>query len=771
MQRRGYLLLVLAVVFFWRLWFMPDGFLYPAHGAYSDLTITHWPNALFIRRSLATWRQLPLWRPLILGGEPFAANPLSGLWYPPNLLLLALPLNLAFNLLFVLHTAWAGWGGYRLARAVGASPAGGLLAAFTLMFAPRAIAHLVTGHVGLYCAFAWLPWALRAVRRLARKGDPSNVAAVAVTVALMVLADVRMGFYGGLMAAGYWLWNILAGRGDRGQKRPVRVGAALAAALLTAALLAVQVLPLAAVSGRLNRGRLGLEESAIGSLPPRYLIGTLVADHGGYHEWMTYLGAVSLLFALVGLARWPGRERWWWGSVGLVAALYSLGTNTPLYGLLYRCFSPLGWLRVPARAWFLAVVATAVLAARGMTARGEAGLAPGARPLLRRRAGLAAVALVGATLAGGLGAWILGLPVNVVATAAVWPAGGALLALRAARRLRAPAFACLVLGLGLADLWLVDFTLFRVRSADEVMAEGRAAAAWLSVQPRPFRVYSPSYSIPQHTGAAYDIETVDGVDPFQLSDYVAFMRVATGVDVPGYSVTLPPFPEVAEGEDALLAHREAVPDLRLLGLLNVRYLAAAYPMKLEGLAPLAEQEGVHLYQNEYALPRAFVIGRVEVSEGTEEALAWLMENDPGQAATVERGTPLDGPPGVKGAHLIEWTPNRIQVEAEGPGLLVLSEVYEPDWRVRVDGRPEEVVRVNGILRGVYLGKDRHRVEFAYRPGGLETGLVMAIAGWAAVVALYVMGRRQPQEIPPVQGPISRCSVPHARCDRGGRLRC
>ncbi len=66
--RIALLVLVLAATFFWRLWFTPDGFLYRPNALYSDLTITHWPNALFVRDSLARWGQGPLWRSLILGG-------------------------------------------------------------------------------------------------------------------------------------------------------------------------------------------------------------------------------------------------------------------------------------------------------------------------------------------------------------------------------------------------------------------------------------------------------------------------------------------------------------------------------------------------------------------------------------------------------------------------------------------------------------------------------------------------------------------------------
>jgi hypothetical protein len=696
-------LLILAAVFFWRLWSVPDGFLYRPNSDYSDLTITHWPNALFIRDSLATWGQVPLWRDLILGGEPFAANPLSGLWYPPNLLLLVLPLTVAFNLLFVLHTAWAGWGGYALARSVGASRAGGLLAALTVMLTPKAMAHLASGHVGLYYAWAWLPWVLWAVRRLARRRGPGDVAMVSATAAMLILADVRLGFYGGLAAAGYWIIDLKSQISNLKSQAVLAVGTVL----LVGALVAVQMVPLAAVSARLNRGGLALEESGIASLPPSYLVGLLVADHGGFQETMTYMGVVGLLLALVGLVWWHGRERWWWGGLALVAAVYSLGTNTPFYGLLYRVLPPLGWLRGPARAWFLVVLAAAVLAARGLTALEE-------RASKRPWSDRVAVGLAGATLAGGIGGTVLHLPANVVLAAVIWPLAGVLVVQRAGGRIRRILFAALILTLALVDLFYVGSTLYRVRPASEVLAEGEAAASWLAEQPGRFRVYSPSYSIPQHTGAVYGVEMVDGVDPFQLAGYVDFMRAATGVDLPGYSVTVPSFPEVAPGEDMLLAHRDAVPDLRLLGLLNVRYLAAAYPMQSDGLVLLGERGGAHLYRNERALPRAFVVESDRVLESDD----------------------------VAEGRVVEWTPNRIRVEAEGPGLLVLSEVYDPDWQARMDGEVAEIVRVEGILRGVYLEDGLHRVEFVYWPSGLTVAISMTVAGVVCLAALWALEWRR-----------------------------
>jgi hypothetical protein len=157
-----------------------------------------------------------------------------------------------------------------------------------------------------------------------------------------------------------------------------------------------------------------------------------------------------------------------------------------------------------------------------------------------------------------------------------------------------------------------------------------------------------------------------------------------------------------------------------------------------------------------------------MAEGLEGALAWLAEaeNDPRRAAVVE-GTEGAGEQGARSreqgtgsggqeagsegqgaegreagqARIVQWTPNRIQVEAEGPGLLVLSEVYDPDWRGQVDGREVEIVRADGILRGITLEEGQHQVTFVYRPAGLGIGCGVTAAGWACAAALWALGRK------------------------------
>ncbi len=100
--------LLLPVVLFWR---NPTGFPYPGPEAlYSDISISHYPNAVFLKQTLVAFAEIPLWSSAILSGYPFGANPLSGSWYPPGWIALLFPLPLGFTLAAGLHILWGGGG-------------------------------------------------------------------------------------------------------------------------------------------------------------------------------------------------------------------------------------------------------------------------------------------------------------------------------------------------------------------------------------------------------------------------------------------------------------------------------------------------------------------------------------------------------------------------------------------------------------------------------------------------------------------------------------
>jgi hypothetical protein len=97
------------------------------------------PHFLFPTCSAeASRRGLPLWNPYSFSGQPLFASLQTSILYPPNVLLLILPLDFAFNLTIVLHFFLSGWFVYLLTRELGGSRLAGILAclSFTLGVSP-----------------------------------------------------------------------------------------------------------------------------------------------------------------------------------------------------------------------------------------------------------------------------------------------------------------------------------------------------------------------------------------------------------------------------------------------------------------------------------------------------------------------------------------------------------------------------------------------------------------------------------------------------------
>jgi hypothetical protein len=629
--------LLLGLALLWPLAFNPSGVAIHPRNQYTDLLISHLPNAAFIRDSLIRYGQIPLWNTQIMAGQPFDGDPLAGLWYPPNLLLLILPLPLAFNLLFVVHIAWAGLGMYRFLRDddLGIGPAflGGLV--FAGM--PKISAHLGAGHVSLVFALSWTPWLLLAIKRAASAGDLHHGALAGLILALIALSDLRWAFLATLLGSVFWIVSgrrPFFGRNARGLIWGL-TGFGTMFLLLTAVL----TLPLYQFLRYSTRSALTLQEASIYSLPPPYLIGLMFPDPYGFHEWMTYLGLLPLVLAPLSLVyreKWlAGRDIFFWLLVIVLASAFSLGSNFFLFPPLFRLLPGLSFLRVPSRAWFLVGLAVSVLAAFGLQALvREIQIRSQGEPLPGR-----------VTLYLFLGALILTL----------------------------------------FDLLRVGRSLVESRP----MPESPAATRWIEAQPGLFRVYSPSYSLPFPDR----LQHVDGVDPLHLASLSDFMARASGLPVTKYSVTVPSY--VDHDAETLAGS----PDAGLLGLLNVKYVASEFPLSVAGLSLVKTFDQTFIYQNDFFHPRA-----------------WIEEQGSAQVTL--------------------WSPDRIEVQADGAGLLVLSEVAYPGWVCWVDGARAPIRTVYGLLRAVQLPEGSHSVVFAYRPSPVYLGGLFSLLGLIAFACIW-----------------------------------
>jgi len=717
MRRYGYpaLLLVLLGIILAPVLLRPGDLLYPRGGEATDLTITHWPALAYNVRSLYQDGQIPLWRTTIASGGPWMANPLSGLTYPPVWIAFLLPINVALNLLLAGHLALAAVATYVLGRrALDLRPQGAALAGLAFAAAPWVSGQLSAGHLNITMALAWLPVALLGIHRGLREGRLDGFFLAAVAWAAALVNYIQIGaFVAGLSLA--WFLLLLADSRTSGQ-RACRPALLLLVPLLALLLSAVLLLPMAESLPYLNRIELSAEDAGILSLPWAYLLTAIVPTYGGEPEQLVYLGLPIAVLVAMGLVL--RRDRFSWFLVGTAgfAALFAIGIHSPLFPLLIRVVPGLGWLRVPPRIWLLVAFAFALLAGRGL----DAVVQPSISPLTRRHLRLTAVVILVAGLGLGAGLALLRSPPPPAAWAMMaftLLAGGALL-LRRPSVPRPDLLAVGLLVLVAADLALVRAAWTEMRTPADAFAWGEEAAAYVASQgaaPGAFRCYSPSYSLPQHTALQHGLYLADGTDPIQLNYYADLLAAAGGYAVDHYSPTLPP----------VLDDASARPNAGLLGLLNVRYVVAAFSIEAEGLVLRERLGDTYVYENERFLPRAFL-----VAEAGPGSLA--------DALLVE-----DFRPGV--AQVVTYTPNRIIVQADldEPGLLVLSEVWYPGWQARANGAEVPVEQVAGALRGIPLDAGSWTVELRYHPWTAWLGLaVSGLTGLSMLGAAVVMARRK-----------------------------
>ncbi len=76
------------------------------------------------------------------------------------------------------------------------------------------------------------------------------------------------------------------------------------------------------------------------------------------------------------------------------------------------------------------------------------------------------------------------------------------------------------------------------------------------------------------------------------------------------------------------------------------------------------------------------------------------------------------------AEIQYYSPNRISINAQGPGVLVLADPFYPGWRVTIDGKSATLLEIGGLFRGVSLTSGNHEVTFLFRPTLLFLGFLL-----------------------------------------------
>lgn len=733
-----------------------------------------------------TWHQLvkealltghlPLWNFYLGNGAPLLANHQSGVFYPPNLLYLALPVERAMGYLVILHLMLAALFADHWGRTIGLAPFGRAILALSYALGGALVAR--TQFLPMIYAAAWLPLLFSLAHRLRLRPAAPAAVWLGLAIALQFLAGHAQWWFYSLVAVGLYYLMPAPDTGAPGTRGARFVYLALAG-LIGLGLAAVQFLPtaeLAYFSQRSAGADYGFA-MAYSMWPWRWLTLAIPNLFGSpasgdfegyatYWEDATYMGLVPLLFAVSALASWIS-ARWRRtplerSPLRLVPALFllallggwlAMGQNTFLYPLVFRYVPGFGFFQAPARLLLWTGFALATLAGIGAD---------------RFRLSYPAQYSLRLTAAGGIAVLGTGLyflrsdllPYPSLPRAAtafgLWLSLGAVVLLlrgrdpgaadtRIARSpLPVPVWQWLALIVAAVDLLrfgqpltpAIDPILYRrpIQSAQFILNRGREARLFSSEQ----------YDYDVKYGRYFSFEDFGPGDPARWQE----LRESL----------LPTFPAVAglrsaNNYDPLEVGRwrawldrvEAAPwpqRAPLLRLANVGYLLGSAP---PDLAPIYEGP-TPIYALPDPLPFAYVVSGVRPAADSAEALALLAAPgfDPEREVVLEGASAA--PPGARfhPAASVRTEANRLVIQTDAPdaGYLVISQTGYPGWRATVDGRAVPILPANGAFQAVPAPAGSHTVMLAYRPVSFRIGAGLSLATLLGLAGLALARRRR-----------------------------
>lgn len=669
---------------------------------HDDLGAFHLPLRAFYASCLLFGERFD-WMPHLFNGFYLTGEGQAGTYHPLHWILYRwLPFTTAFNLNILLSYPAMLAGSYCFLRRRVRRPDAALFGALLFTFSGFNLLHFA--HMNAVAVVAHLPWLLWAIDIALRTHDRRRAVAAELLIVLLTASQLLLGYpqYVWYSLLAEITFGLLLFAGTSLPKR--RVWGLAFAGLLGLLIGSVQFLPTVDALFSSARRETDASFAGWGSLAPinliqfvaPYVSSTRVAGQNT-HELGLYLGAVPLLLVawLLTPRAEPGcRRRFGWIAACCAggALLLALGTYGPLHAVVSRL--PLvGNFRFPCRAIVLVHGALAIAAA-------AAWLDLSRRIEQQRVARWSLLAplwgLVGLSVVASLWAVLSWDPQYL----ASWP-------------------------LIVTGPLLMGLAAFLISAAARGSHVALIAAALLAAVD--LGVYGLSYSVYPH------VTTFDR--------YLAQAELPPGTPHDRFAGDLVAVDESALrlGDQALLAgFRRAdgylglEPARRLdyeqrpaLQLSGVRWVART---AIDDVAQWTTTDDAWLEVAD-PLPRARCVSRSYYDLNPAAALSRVPLD---QSAIVQHQLFLDGSTPAE-VEIVTDRPGRIELRVEPPSkqLLVLSETFHRGWRAEINGRPAEVLRVNGDFLGCLVDRQTKQVSWTFRPASLRYGWWMTFFGVVA----------------------------------------
>ena len=763
----------------------------------TDLTDTYITRDYFVVQSYRDGEK-PLWNPYTMAGHPIYADGVTRTMSPFLLFYTFLDLPLGYSVARIAELMLAALFMYLFLVGIGVSARSSLIGSMVFAFSAHSMLHL-TG-LGWWGGLMWLPLIFLFMDRALRRRSYTNAILAGVFFAMQFFCGFTANqiYYAGAIVLYYLFFGLGARRQANGVEQAA-LGTALGMMAVTLAvglaLAATQWVPVMELLQYSNRRIVPTDQGYI-YLPPWYLATLVFPDLFGAardaeilklftslnvsHDHILYFGIAALAplgFALYSFRRADSRGQVRFFTLLAALALF-LMMAAPLYVHVTRFIPVAQTIRVITRAGVLFVFAGSTLIAFGVDLLLEAEAARlekygrWFRNLLVLTGVLVVLAIVASysMKAKGLfegfagerpvGSGAMDFARRAAAAVAVQfmpPNAGIFIPLLLfllcffvlrrfiTGRISGEAFGLLLILLLVPDLaWNSGqfnttsnrsrvFPSTKITDALHSLPPGRVLVAPSDLETNRRASADPGREkiiAPPNTLLAYRIPTVTGKDQLFPKSYREFCALIE----PQWNLSHVVFDETQS---------------RYFDLLNVRYvLTHSSNQPPEGCKLLLSEEGVSLYENKAAMPRAFFPDREIQAASHEDALKLLRDPsfDPRSSAVIEASSgpnsaqrpsvPPDSNVGADSqAKIVGDKGNLVVVstESEDGGLLVLADNYYQGWSAMIDEQPVELLRANYTMRAVRVPPGRHVVYFEFDPP------VLRLSTYASLTSAGLVG--------------------------------
>ncbi len=744
----------------------------------------------FYTEFVRAFHTFPLWNPYLFGGLPFVEGMHGDIFYPPSIALFFMDAKWMWGWKMLIHIWLAGVFTYLWLRGLGLRREISFFGGLAYMMGAHLVSLVHPGGDGKLFVSALAPLVFWLTERaMTRRGLPDFALFSLGVAAAMLTSHMQLAYY---LVWGISLYAIFRmAQIWRAERRPATVarlfGLFTLAGLLAVGASAVQFFPPLAYlrewSHRADRTvraeqQTGYEFSTSWSMHPEEAMSLMVPEfvgdnvetetRSGTTYWgrnamklnSEYTGFITLFLAPLVFLRRRGSRTWFFVVLALLSLSFALGATTPLFRLYYL-IPGVSLMRAPSLIiflWGLSLVTLAAFALQRYLDWAVEGTDEERRAVRRYLwigtavvAGLAVLASAGvltdlwqaviyrdmdprrlAALQENLpriqaGFWIVTL--FAAAVAGLWEALArgligrravlvalALLAALDLYRVGRPFIRATELLNSIPALGVLFTPDESIRFLQERQAAGEVFRAY-SFQP-PFLPYD---AYPTNTLAIHGIEQFAGHHGNEIGRY----RTLLGGETP---------------------YNLATSELRLLDLANVSYVLTPGPIQPpEGFVEAFRGSRSVVYRNTNALPRAYLVGNVEVVPD-DAAVERILGPDFDYRTTAALPEPL--PPGIEvrpdpqgGVRWVERGINAytLEVTSDRPALLVIAENYFPAWHAEVDGESAPVLRANYTFRAVPIPAGTHTVRLYYESELLRASAATSVGLLLLLLAVGVGG--------------------------------